>query len=42
MYHAMKDPPTAIDDKAHFEEGFHFLDVHQQEQCAALKRRKQS
>ena len=38
----MKDPPTAIDDKAHFEEGFHFLGVHQQEQCAALKRRKQS
>lgn len=43
MCNAMKDPSTAISEKAYFEEGFSGNDApNQKEQCAAMKRRIQS
>ena len=43
MCNAMKDPSTAISEKAYFEEGFRGNDAHgQKKQCAAMKRRIQS
>ena len=43
MCNAMKEPSTAISQKAHFEEGFRGNDApSQKDQCAAMKRRIQS
>ena len=43
MCNAMKDPSTAIPEKAYFEEGFSDNDApNQKEQCAAMRRRIQS
>ena len=43
MCNAMKEPSTAISEKAYFEEGFRGNDApNQKEQCAAMKRRIQS
>ncbi len=43
LCNAMKDPSTAISEKAYFEEGFRSNDgPSQKEQCAAMKRRIQS
>ena len=43
MCNAMKDPSTAISEKAYFEEGFRGDDAPgQKDQCAAMKRRIQS